>query len=960
MTSALTLFVSPGTGDLYHDILNAVSSICSAGFFSSMIEVGAILGFFWVVASSIYKHTLLPSAKYATIIILLTSLILVPKVTLYIQDSSDMTSDRRVDNIPIGVGLFASAFSHIGHTLTTVFESNFSLVDDFKYQNNGILMGSRMISHVTRAKITDPEIANNMNRFIKRCIVFGIGTGHYNIRSIKESNHIWQYINDTGASSLIGVYYQDKNTKDIVACNVAMEKLNVALEQNLNDSKSFFSSRFGASNENLFDNIAAALTPGNRFALHDASKGTNILKQAMVINAMDRGFSEAGGASRNVYAESKSDIHTRMAYHATKRQAEQWLPILKTILEIIFLGAFPLVFLAMLLPEGSTVFINYLLGIFWLQTWDPIYAILNRIMHGISGAKTDAAMSLMNGDAGLALVNITEIATVNDDLIAMAGYLSLSVPFIAYAVIKGGAGSFMSLATSMLGVPQSSAISASGEASSGNISLGNTSMDTHTANTMSANKQQLSSLYDNYGVHIRNTQGMDIQETISGRTLMHENTSRLGNFNSQTMSGIQDQLSNQAMASHREAENYDKTADMHKGLAAINGLQSMYSHSSGANSNDNFAQDHSSDHIKHAQRYLSNVQSFADSNKLSADHAASLFGSIGAGIGKADYIKANGQMSLSGNASLGSVYDAAKTFSDSNNMQEGWNIGLRHAQNTSYSVHTGNQDQYMESAQQNLNTSNSMRESASQHYAQEQSASNQASHYENISRNISQDGTQAFVDWALKAKSEGGGGLTASEFSQVMSANDTHNGYFDQQHTLIDNYLKGKNNSMDNVFSNQKFRHDYDNVMSKGSNIVDEVSSTIANGSDKVWSKASNLDQSEFSDKDKKGVQKAYNKSSEDHNTKYRELKNIPTGEFLSNNINLATDVPMTNEEHNLQIDQNKDKIESAGRNISDGVGKKIEGGVSGHIADHLPNTLKSIFKGSKEIEDSKEKIDAE
>ena len=989
----LTIFVSPGTGDLYHDILNAISSICATNTFMSMVQVGAILGFFWMIMSTIYKQTHIPTMHYTITIFLLTSLVLVPKVTIYIHDPGKMTTNRRVDNIPIGIGLFASSFSHIGYSITEAFESNFSLVDDLKYQQNGVLMGSRMISEVTRSKITDPTLSTNMNRFIKRCIVFGMGTGHYNVSTIKESTDIWGYIKGVGASSLIGVYYDDAGIKDIIPCNRALHELDKSLTNKIQNSHGFLARRMGISNDNLFKDIEAAFTSGTKISTQDAdsrmgisndnllkditaaftsgaklseldaNKGTKILKQAMVINAMDRGFTEAGGSvSRNVYAEAKSDIHTRMAYHATKRQAEQWLPIMKTILEIIFLGAFPLVFLAMLMPEGSTVLINYLLGLFWLQTWDPLYAILNRIMHGVSSFKTSQTMSLMNSDAGLALVNIAEVATINDDLIAMAGYLSLSVPFLAYAVVRGGAGSFMSLATSMLGVPQSSAIAASGEAAAGNISLGNTSIDTHVANTMSANKQNLSSFYDNHGVQVRNSLGMNMHETVSGRTLMHEEASKLSNFNAQTISSTQQQLSSQAAESHRHAENYDRSADMYQGYAAVKGLQSMSSQTRSANSTDNFARDHSSDHVKHAQQYLSDVKSFAENNKLSTDHAASIFGSIGAGMGKSDFIKANA--SISGNASLGSLYDTAKSYSEANNMQEAWNVGLKYAQNSAYAVNQGHQDQYLKSAQENLNDSRNLREHAQEHYAKEESTSMQASKYSSISHTIFKDGTQDFVDWALKSPFEGGAGISSAELSQVMSSNDINSPEFKAQNKLIDDYVLRQGAIENSGLRNHQLTERYNDMMSGRDKMTSNISDTISHKADKVWEGTGNLNRKEFTESEKTETQRQYIERSDKHNEEYRQLKNIPEGANLVNNIGIVTDTEIMNEAHDMEVNQRHDKIANTGRVISDGVNKKIDGGVSGHIVENTKDVLSSLTSGGtmttgKELDNKTSKKDS-
>jgi conjugal transfer mating pair stabilization protein TraG len=162
--------------------------------------------------------------------------------------------------------------------------------------------------------------------------------------------------------------------------------------------------------------------------------------------------------------------------------AEQALPLVRNVIEAIIYAVFPFVFLLFLLAQGRGLGLavkSFVLSLVWIQLWPPLYAILNYVATLASAKNLEAAARMGAGVQGLALDTASSIyhGAISDQ--AVAGYMVISIPIIATAIIKGGEVAFQAVT----GVaPIQSAVS--GETSS--TSKGNVSQD-----SVSIDQQQL-------------------------------------------------------------------------------------------------------------------------------------------------------------------------------------------------------------------------------------------------------------------------------------------------------------------------------------------------------------------------------------------------------------------------------------------------------------------------------------
>ncbi|PTE19023.1 hypothetical protein C5F48_23475, partial [Cereibacter changlensis JA139] len=230
-----------------------------------------------------------------------------------------------------------------------------------------------------------------------------------------------------------------------------------------------------------------------------SASAVQTIKQAMYVNAMDDGMmrfiaNSGNSAAMDIYQVARADIQTRSSYAAIGANAAKWVPLLKIVFECLYYAAFPLTLLMMMTPLAPAVLKGYMGGFVWIAAWEPLSAILHSIVikastgfYRTAGAVTsDGSVS----DVVLSWANHYGIRAVEQDVGTVAGFLMMSVPFLATAIMFG-AGRMTGMATSMLNVSQGAAIETGREAATGSIGLGNMNM-----NNYAGNKMNLSSVVD--------------------------------------------------------------------------------------------------------------------------------------------------------------------------------------------------------------------------------------------------------------------------------------------------------------------------------------------------------------------------------------------------------------------------------------------------------------------------------
>jgi conjugal transfer mating pair stabilization protein TraG len=169
-------------------------------------------------------------------------------------------------------------------------------------------------------------------------------------------------------------------------------------------------------------------------------------------------------------ASNSSYSKMRLSWGASSTIATTFLPVMHTVLMAMLVGLFPIIILlAMIHTLTMPMLKNFVFTLLYLQMWPPLFAILNYVMsYHLQGQTKEMDFSLSN---------VAYIQQMHSDIGLMAGWLTLSIPFIAAGVVSGlwrvvsQAGNYLGTATN------SSTSSSASQAADGTWAFNNMQMD---------------------------------------------------------------------------------------------------------------------------------------------------------------------------------------------------------------------------------------------------------------------------------------------------------------------------------------------------------------------------------------------------------------------------------------------------------------------------------------------------
>jgi conjugal transfer mating pair stabilization protein TraG len=485
-----------GGGEALHYVFQGIATILSGDTLGNLLTIAGSLGILWASIITVLKGTISEGGKWFLWFMITLNVFLLPKTTVWIIDEIGGRQAYKVDNVPLLLGKTASIISSIGDGLTKKMEQNFSVVDDLKYHKTGTVFASKVAALSSHFQIIDADFNENMSKFVNSCVVYTAMIGYkYTVKDLRESNDIWQLVSDNAPKAL-GMNYRypragatdsgDTNSSEpeiepkeseILTCKQVAGLLAEQWKHQVKlASRKYGKQAMSNISEDLKRDFGSRLGGTFEYLTGIAKGADDILRQQMMINVIESAshnkVNELGGTTN--YASAKALLQQRSSYQTTGELAARLLPAMKVVFEALAYGAFIIVAMLVIFPQGWKVLTSYLGILMWIQMWAPLYAVLNLLMNVYAKSETQSYL----GNEEITMMTSIGVSGINAEIQALAGYLSMSIPFISYAIVKGGAASFMHLAGHLGSAIQASASSAASEVTSGNISLGNFSQGT--------------------------------------------------------------------------------------------------------------------------------------------------------------------------------------------------------------------------------------------------------------------------------------------------------------------------------------------------------------------------------------------------------------------------------------------------------------------------------------------------
>lgn len=575
--------ITHGGGDGLVYVFNAISAMFNGakGFGSALVYIAGSFATAMSVMTLVIKQELLPSTKWLFGSLVMMMALMLPKVDIIVKDRISRL-EAPVANVPFMLGAFAGIASQLGDIVAEKFDSLFSKAGGpvMDYRQNGVAMASRLAAKASNFTIPNPDMAANTRAFVQNCMVFDIAKGKYSLEELLNAKDTWAFLAGH-ASPIRGFPYRvsKKNTK-ILTCREAVVGSEAAWKAHIGDAAKRYGSELFPYSKKPAMALLSNLEVSYQYLTGLSVDAASILKQNMMRNAIQEGLLELNqlqdaSAAINAYALTRAEAQQKTAYALQGNMASLSLSTLKIVVEVLFYGIFPIIVAIAVFPGGVAIVKKYLIALFWIQSWAPMYSILNMLVNVYGKVKSTAAITLADGSGALAFSTIPRLGEANEWVSAVAGYAMMSVPFLSYGIIHYGAGALSQLASQFGGITQSASSQAAEEATTGNYQMGNLSLDNHNRNNVNAFKQDTNMSVAAGKQTVQNLDGSILNKMPNNEFVLDKRPtiSELGaSFNES--SGVSTALNRMAEQSHREGMSHLQSSQEHMS-SALNKYQGM-------------------------------------------------------------------------------------------------------------------------------------------------------------------------------------------------------------------------------------------------------------------------------------------------------------------------------------------------------------------------------------------------
>ena len=472
-----------GGGEYLVNVFNAIAAWTGAGGYRGLLQVVMVMAFTLALLGTAWNMDPRHLVKWFMQASLMYMVMMVPTVSVKVTDRTNPgLAPALVDNVPIGLAGVASFTSQVGDYLTRSAEGVFAMPGALHYSRGGMIYGAKLLDATQGLRIDDPVLAANLQEHFKSCVFYDVLLGRKPIESVTRAPDMLAGIGP-GSVSLSQRFGYADGSANIQSCQSAYNLIEA-------DWQTYYNAALPRIAQQFFPGVSS----GTAQARYDADlagaggaglgpSGTSaeqLTRQAMMINALMQARDSFSGSSAqstlDSFAVTRADIQTRNTYSTIAAGAMKWVPLLNIVLTVVFYAMFPIIFLLCLMPtSGIGVIKGYITGFFYLAAWGPLFVVLNMIFM----TRWQSSLAAWNG-GGLTAANFAGVSSINQDAGALAGFMIMSVPFIAAGMARG-AMAIASHATSSLAPNQHAAEQAASEATTGNYAYGNRQFNNLTA-----------------------------------------------------------------------------------------------------------------------------------------------------------------------------------------------------------------------------------------------------------------------------------------------------------------------------------------------------------------------------------------------------------------------------------------------------------------------------------------------
>ena len=539
-------FFAYWNGSQIRDLFEAVVAITGSADFTGLLKTIILFGFLCVITVCALRYRGLDAGSFIFAVALFYGVTLVPKTDLAINDERS-GSVYVVSNVPLGLAFMASTTSHVGHWLTEIFEDTFAGVEAERFSRFGMVFPERAVNAILAAGPVTAQGRTLISDFNRNCVMPELIDYPQKIEALSTSGNLWQTIAQTGWVN------PARKTQDTagnwLGCDEAIAFIdNHMATKELPTIQKHLAMKLLPDQLDASTLILRVLPQAESLLLGVSQSLASSIKHSVFMNTLQSDIDNVAAlaghplATATALAKAQGNLSSEINYRTMAEIAKDALPKVRNSLEFIILASFPLIFI-MVLAAGhmaGTILRSYLTLLVWIQLWAPISAVMNYLIIHTDSHPMNQIIAEYGANTIYAASLIREAGASSQ---AIAGFLTILAPVIAFAIAKGSDFATAQLAASVMAPAQSAAQSQGASLTSGNISLGNTSWGNVSTNIQSGNKNDRSMGFTDssmlqtasaYGSVTRNASGAVTGMSMTPVSMGVSSAMSLGEANSQS------------------------------------------------------------------------------------------------------------------------------------------------------------------------------------------------------------------------------------------------------------------------------------------------------------------------------------------------------------------------------------------------------------------------------------------
>lgn len=473
-----------GGGALLEKVFAAISMLMygKGSTFGGILKICALIGGFGALIVAMAKgswEALIANWFFPAVLVF--AVIIAPRDKLIIQDhlvpKAGSTTEQvvyQVDNVPLFLKLFCGIVSKLSHEVTKALEGVTHGVDDKQYNWTGHIYAGDTLFQAGKVQLNDPFLEQNIHNLVYDCVFQDINQKipRYTKKDLYNAQDILEFVEPKTNAMISTRILNDKGESVPMKCHKAAAKIKEDFSAlTVGGSLAHFNQRNCSSEDALKSKIFGEISSEAHLlqglkndAMQEHSK---MMKQSLMIDSTQQALTP------KAYATLKAEQLHKQQQGILGAMGAKTIVAMKNFFEAIAYISFPIVLLLAMCLMGFRTIATWLSFLLWINLWPPFFVAVNFLLNAIWDLRVEKVFGM--GNVGLTIFSSHGLADLYSSMESIAAGALFSVPFLAYAIVRGGVGSMMQLSSTLNAPAQSAASQAANERVSGNYSVGNMS-----------------------------------------------------------------------------------------------------------------------------------------------------------------------------------------------------------------------------------------------------------------------------------------------------------------------------------------------------------------------------------------------------------------------------------------------------------------------------------------------------